>query len=136
MDFELKTLNRARMCAEKCDALVVLVPQDCAPGDDALSKLMTSAIRAGDFEPKSGKLLQAYRSAGLTATRVLLVGVGEGTPKNIRAGVTAAMAALKGGKALRLVLSMSLLKDAGAAQMQAAVLAAADAAYEFKATKS
>ena len=136
MDFELKTLNRARLCAEKCDALVLLVPQDCAPGDDALSKLMTSAIRAGDFEPKSGKLLQAYRSAGLAATRVLLVGVGEGTPKNIRAGVTAAMAALKGSKAQRLVLSLSLLKEAGAAQMQAAVLACADAAYQYKATKS
>ena len=136
MDFELKTLNRSRLCAEKCDALVLLVPEDFAPGDDALSQLMTSAVGAGDFEPKSGKLLQAYRCAGLTATRVLLVGVGEGLPKNIRAGVAGAMTALKTGKAQRLVLSLSLLKAADAAQMQAAVLACADAAYQYKTTKS
>ena len=52
MDFELKTLNRARLCTEKCDALVVLVPQDMASGNDALSSLIAAATRAGDFEAK------------------------------------------------------------------------------------
>jgi len=136
MDFELKTLNRARLCAEKCDALVVLVPLELAPGHDNLSNLIASATGAGDFESKPGKLLQAYRPAGLAATRVLLVGAGEGTPRQVRSAVVAAMGALKAGKAQRVVLSLSLLKDAGAAHMQAAVVSCADAAYQYTATKS
>ena len=94
MDFELKTLNRARLCTEKCDALVVLVPQDMASGNDSLSSLIAAATRAGDFEAKSGNLLQAYRPGGLAATRLLLVGVGDGSPRHVRSAVLAAMAAL------------------------------------------
>ena len=136
MDFELKTLTRARVCTEKCDALVVLVPQDFAEGDDTLSVLIESATQSGDFERKPGKLLQAYRTAGIAATRVLLVGVGEGSAKNVRTAVTAAMGAIKGGNTQRVVLCMSLLKDAAAPQMQAAVVACGDAAYRYSATKS
>jgi leucyl aminopeptidase len=136
MDFELKTLARARACAEKCDALVVLVPQELPSGDDALSRLIELATRAGDFEPKPGKLLQSYRYEGIAATRLLLVGVGEGSAKNVRSAVTAAMAAIKGSKSRRVVLALGLLKDADAAHMQAAVVACADAAYSYSATKS
>ena len=136
MDFELKTLTRARVCTEKCDALVVLVPQDFAEGDDTLSVLIESATQSGDFERKPGKLLQAYRTTGIVATRVLLVGVGEGSAKNVRTAVTAAMGAIKGGNAQRMVLCLSLLKDAAAPQMQAAVVACGDAAYSYSATKS
>jgi len=136
MDFELKTLTRARVCTEKCDALVVLVPQDVGEGDDTLSVLVEAATQSGDFERKPGKLLQAYRTTGIAATRVVLVGVGEGSAKNVRTAVTAAMGAIKGGNAQRLVLCLSLLKDAGVAQMQAAVVACGDAAYSYSATKS
>jgi leucyl aminopeptidase len=136
MDFELKTLTPARLCAEKCDALVVLVPQEPSAGDDPLSALITSASDGGDFETKPGKLLQAYRTAGIAATRVLLVGVGEGSARNVRTAVNAAMGAVKNGKGQRVVLCLSLLKDAVASQMQAAVLASADAAYVYGATKS
>jgi leucyl aminopeptidase len=136
MDFELKTLTRARVCTEKCDALVVLVPQDVAEGDDTLSVLIESATQTGDFERKPGKLLQAYRTAGIAATRVLLVGVGEGSAKNVRTAVTAAMGAIKGGNTQRVVLCMSLLKDAAPPQLQAAVVACGDAAYSYSATKS
>jgi len=136
MDFELKTLTPSRVCSEKCDALVVLVPLNMAEGDDALSLLVEAATQRGDFERKPGKLLQAYRTSGIAATRLLLVGVGEGSAKNIRTAVTAAMGALKGGNAQRVVLCMSLLKDAGASHMQAAVLACGDAAYSYSATKS
>ncbi len=136
MDFELKTLTRARVCTEKCDALVVLVPLDVAEGDDTLTVLVEAATQSGDFERKPGKLLQAYRTTGIAATRVILVGVGEGSAKNVRTAVIAAMGALKGGNAQRVVLCLSLLKDAGAAQMQAAVVACGDAAYSYSATKS
>jgi len=136
MNFELKTLNRARLCAEKCDALVVLVPQEMSGGTDSLSSLIAAATHAGDFDAKPGTLLQAYRPEGLAATRLLLVGVGDGSPRHVRSAVLAAMAALKSGKALRLVLCLSLLKDAAEPVIHAALLSCGDAAYQYSATKS
>jgi leucyl aminopeptidase len=136
MNFELKTLTRLRVCTEKCDALVVLVPQHMTEGDDTLTQLIEAATQSSDFERKPGKLLQTYRTTGIAATRVLLVGVGEGSAKNVRTAVTAAMGALKGVNVQRVVLCLSHFKDAGAAHMQAAVVACGDAAYNYSATKS
>jgi len=136
MDFELKTLTRARVCAEKCDALVVIVPQQVVEGDDTLSVLIEAATQSGDFERKPGKLLQAYRTAGIAATRVLLVGAGEGTAKNVRTAVAAAMGAIKGSPTQRVVVCLSWLQEPGAAHMQAAVVACGDAAYHYSASKS
>ena len=76
MDFELKTLTRTRLCAEKCDALIVLIPDKLATSDDALSQLAASAVKSGDFETKPGKLLGSYMTSGLSATRLVLVGCG------------------------------------------------------------
>jgi hypothetical protein len=95
MDFELKTLTRTLICSEKADALIVLIPEGLTAGDDALSQLAALAIKSGDLEVKPGKLLSAYRTPGIAATRVLLVGVGDASPKNIRIAVNAAMGALK-----------------------------------------
>ena len=52
MDFELKTLTPARICAEKCDALIVLVPTGVKPQGDALSDLM-AACR--DYHVRTGR---------------------------------------------------------------------------------
>jgi leucyl aminopeptidase len=136
MDFELKTLTRARVCTEKCDALVVIVPQHGVAGDDTLSMLIEAATQSGDFERKPGKLLQAYRTVGVAATRLLLVGAGDGTAKNVRTAVAAAMGAIKGSQTQRVVVCLSWLKEADAAHMQAAVVACADAAYQYSASKS
>ena len=59
MDFELKTLSRTRTATEKCDALIVLVPTDVQAQPDALSTLITSAIKARHFQAEPGKLLQS-----------------------------------------------------------------------------
>jgi leucyl aminopeptidase len=140
MDFQLKTLPLARACAEKSDALVLLVPQAAVLGDDALSQLVAAALKARDFEAKPGKLLQTYRAAGIAASRVLLAGVGEGSARQVRAAVAAALGALKGHKTPQVLVSMSLLSPADAAQgdanLQAALLASADASYVYSATKS
>ena len=106
MDFELKTLTRARLCAEKCDALIVLIPDKLATSDDALSQLAASADKSGDFETKPGKLLGSYMTSGLSATRLVLVGCGDGSAKNVRAAATAAMNTLKNSNARRVVLSL------------------------------
>ena len=139
MDFELKTLSRARTSLEKCDAMIVLLAQNdphFSVGDDAALQLADTALKSGDFEAKPGKLLNCYRAPGLASTRLLLVGVGDGSLKNLRSGVTAAMVALKGGNIKRAVLNLSALHGVGQAQVRAVMVACADALYSYSTTKS
>ena len=58
MDFELKTLDLDGACADKCDALVVLLPEGFKPGRGELARLAAAALKAGDLEAKPGKQLQ------------------------------------------------------------------------------
>jgi leucyl aminopeptidase len=136
MDFELKTLTRARICNEKCDALIVLIPQDWSSDDDPLSALCAVAIKSGDFETKAGKLLSAYRTPGIAATRVLLAGAGDGSPKNIRIAVNAALGALKTSNVQRTILCLGTLNKLEPDAVRAAVVACADAVYSYTTTKS
>ena len=136
MDFELKTLNRALVCSEKTDALMVLVPEGFSGGGDALSVLAALAIKSGDLETKPGKLLSAYRTPGIEATRVVLVGAGDASEKSIRTAVNAAMGALKTSNAQRAVLCLGLLASAQPEAVRAAVVACAEASYAYTTTKS
>jgi leucyl aminopeptidase len=134
MDFELKTLGPAAAAAEKCDVLLVLVTEGARPGKDPVSRLVAAALAAKDLEPKPGKLLHAYRSEGIAASRVILAGVGDGTGKRIQTGVQAAVASLKGGTAKR--LAILLPEGAGDEAVRAAVCGTADSSYVYVATKS
>ena len=136
MDFELKTLTRARLCTEKCDALIVLMPENPAPSDDALSQLAASAIKSGDFETKPGKLLCSYRVTGLSATRLVLVGCGDGSARNVRTAAVAAMNTLKSSNAKRVVLSLCNLNNLSSDVVCTALVACGDAAYSYVTTKS
>lgn len=136
MDFELKSLTRPLICREKADALIVLIPEGLSAGDDALSLLAALAIESGDLEVKPGKLLSAYRMPGISATRVLLVGVGDASAKNIRTAVNAAMGALKTSNVQRAVLCLSALSSIEPETVRAAVLACSETAYAYTATKS
>ena len=136
MDFELKTLTRARLCAEKCDALIVLMPDKLVTSDDALSQLAASAVKSGDFETKPGKLLGSYMTSGLSATRLVLVGCGDGSAKNVRTAATAAINTLKNSNARRVVLSLCGLNHVTGDVVCAALVACGDAAYSYAATKS
>lgn len=137
MDFELKLLPLARICSEKCDALLVLIPQDLsAGGDDPLSSLAALALKAGDLEAKPGKLLSAYRTPGIAATRVVLAGVGDASPRSVRTAVNAAMTNLKNGNTQRVVVSLAALNNAQPDIVRAAVVACSEAAYVYSTTKS
>ncbi|MDB5930874.1 MAG: aminopeptidase Metallo peptidase family [Polaromonas sp.] len=136
MDFELKTLTRALVCTEKTDALIVLVPDSMAPGGDALSALAESALKSGDLEAKPGKLLNAYRVAGIAATRLVLVGAGDASPKSIRTAVNAAMGALKASNAQQAVLFLGALTSPSPEAVRAAVVACSEATYAYTTTKS
>ena len=140
MNFELKTLAPGELSGEKCDALVVLVANDVSgqnhfKAKDACSRLASLAIKSGDFETKVGKLLVSYRPQGLDAVRVIFVGAGDGSVKNIRLAVLAAMGAIKGTNASKIVISVGLIADQTAAAICCAVVACADAAYVYATTK-
>ncbi|MEO5794494.1 MAG: leucyl aminopeptidase [Rhodoferax sp.] len=134
MNFELKSLDLAACAAEKCDALIVLVSEAFAPGKDALSQLIAQARSSGDLEPKPGKLLQMYRPAAATATRVLLVGVGDGSVRHVRQAVATGVAAAK-AKAVHKIL-ISFAGAAAQKSVRAVVQAVAEATYVYTTTKS
>jgi leucyl aminopeptidase len=134
MDFELKTLDAAGAAGEKCDALLVLVPEGYQAGKDPLSVLAAAAVAARDLETKPGKLLHAYRSVGIAAPRVLLAGAGDGCGKKIHAAVQAAVVALRSSKARKLVIVLP--PGSGADAVRAAVCATAESSYVYVATKS
>jgi leucyl aminopeptidase len=135
MDFQLKTLDAAGAAREKCDALVLVVPEGYKPGKDALSRLVADALKAGDLEAKPGKTLQAYRPAGLAATRVILAGAGDGSARRVQSAVAVAVGSLRSSPAVKRVL-VQLPQDAGEDLVRAAVTGTAEAGYVYVATKS
>jgi leucyl aminopeptidase len=135
MDFQLKTLDAAGASREKCDALVMVVAEGFKPGKDALSRLAADAIKAGDLEPKPGKTLQAYRPAGISASRVIIAGAGDGSARRVHAAICAAVSTLRATRNVqRLVIVLGA--DSQEEHLRAAVTAAAEAAYVYVATKS
>ncbi|PHM19483.1 MAG: leucyl aminopeptidase [Curvibacter sp. PD_MW3] len=136
MNFELKSLDLAAAAALTSDALVVLVPAGFKPGKEALSALIGQALKAGDLESKPGKLLSLYRPAQAKSTRVVLAGAGDGSAKQVRQAVAAAVGALRAGtpSVKKLALCFATAPSSGA--VRAAVTAAADASYVYTTTKS
>ena len=140
MDFELRPLSMARICAEKCDALLVLVPALMPSGSDALSVLIATAHQAGDFENKPAKMLTAYRVAGIAATRVVLVGAGDGSPKNVRSAVAAAMGSIKSTNVQKVLVCLNAVESLHPTTVSGmtctALVACADTAYTYTTSKS
>ncbi|APW38133.1 leucyl aminopeptidase [Rhodoferax koreense] len=134
MNFELKSLDLAGSAALTCDALVVLVAEGFKPARDALSQLIEQARKAGDFETKPGKLLAMYKPAAAAAARLVLVGCGDGSPKQVRQAVASAVGAVKSPQVKKLVVCFA---DAPAPlAVRCAVQAAAEASYVYTTTKS
>ena len=134
MDFELKTLDLAGAANEKTDVLLVLVTEGFQAGKDPLSRLVGAALSARDLEPKPGKLLQAYRSEGIAATRVILAGAGDGSGKRLQSAVQAATGLLRSSTARK--LTILLPAGAGPDAVRAAVCGTAESSYVYIATKS
>ncbi len=134
MNFEIEPLGLAAIASEKCDVLVLLVPQDFKPAKDTLSQLVAPALKAGDLETKPGKLLSLYRPAQIQATRVLLVGAGDGSARQVRTALGTALAAAKSPALKKLVVGFAMPAQEQA--VRAAVMAIADASYVFTTTKS
>ena len=134
MNFELKALSLSAAALLKSDGLIVLTSDGFKPGKDELLAVVDQALKAGDFETKAGKTLSLYRPAGFHASRVVFAGAGDGSPKDVRQALVAAMGLLKGSKAKQLVICFA---DAPTeAAVKCAVMAAADASYVYTTTQS
>jgi leucyl aminopeptidase len=134
MNFELKSLGLAAAADEKCDALIVLVPEDFKAAKDDLSILVAQALKSNDLEPKAGKCLCLYRPVQANAVRVVLAGAGEGTARQVRMALAAAVQAVKSNSLKKLVVCFA--GPAREEAVRAAVMAIADATYIYTHTKS
>jgi len=78
MELKLIAQDLTQTSKTACDALIVLVPESFAQTKSKttlnLTDLISQALKEGDFEAKTGKLLQIYRSTHAEATRTVLVG--------------------------------------------------------------
>ena len=133
MNFDLKNLDLTGAASEKCDLLVVLIPEGFQPGTDAVSALVALAIKSGDLSLKAGKQLQCYQAPSVAARRLLLVGAGDGSARATRQAVLAAGGAIKAPQTKRLVVCFAGAVVAGV--VSAAVQAIAEASYVYSTTK-
>ncbi|NMM76465.1 leucyl aminopeptidase [Acidovorax sp. SRB_14] len=133
MNFDLKTLDLPGALAEKCDLLVLLVPEGFQPGRDALSAVVAQALKSGDFETKAGKSLPLYQVVGIAARRVVLAGIGTGDARAVGQALQAASGALRSAAVKRAVVCFAGAASAGA--VSAAVQAVAHGSYVYTTTK-
>ncbi|NBW24829.1 MAG: leucyl aminopeptidase [Betaproteobacteria bacterium] len=134
MNFDFQSQDLAAAAQEKCDALLVLVPDGARVGRSPLDGLVAQAIKDGDLDTKGAKPLSAYRSGQVKADRLVLVGIAGGSAAQVRAAVASAMALVKSPKLKRLVVAFAA--PAQEAALRAAVVAVADSSYVFTHTKS
>jgi leucyl aminopeptidase len=134
MNFELKSFGLVGAGAEKCDALLVLVPQSFKAEKNGLSMLISQAIKSSDFDTKPGKYLSMYRPSQAEAVRVVMVGIGEGRDRDIRTAIHTAWGAIKAPSVEKVAVCFA--QAAKVESIRSAVLAMADATYVYTATKS
>ena len=135
MNFELKALSLSSAAAAKCDLLVLLVPESFKPQQDPLSALAQTAVSHGDWSYQTGKQLHLYQPQGVQARRVLLLGAGQATVRDVRSALSGAAVVLKAEGVKHAVICLSGLDKVDEA-VRTAVQCAADAAYMYTLTKS
>jgi leucyl aminopeptidase len=134
MNFVLKTFVPASVSQEKCDVLLVLVNHPFSPAKDALSVLITKALKAAAFSTDAGQILDIYRPVGFAATRLVLVQVGKGAAGDIRKGLSAAFSAFKAAKPHS--VSVCFLQTPSALALRVATTTLADLSYVYTTTKT
>jgi leucyl aminopeptidase len=133
MNFELNRLDLADVATQKADAMIVLVPKSFKPSAGAVPTLIAAALKAGDLETKCGKSLHVYRAPGVACPRVVLVGCDEGSARQVRQAVVAAIGVIKSGAVKNIVVCFGW--PAAGGSVHAAVMAVAEATYVYTTTK-
>lgn len=109
------SINIETAAASEVDAavLVLLLAQDAAaPFDGALGQSIDALLALGDFEGKSGQLSMLYPGEGLTAKRLMLVGLGAAAEITSEAVRRAAGAAIRKARELKLTSAAFWVGDA------------------------
>ena len=135
MNFELQSMSLRDAKDITCDAMIVLVSEGRLTAKDPLSILVTQAIKSGDLDLASGKPLSLWRTPGIAAMRLVLVGVGDGSARQVGKGVIAAAAGLVRNKEVK-NLTVCFAHSVEPPALRAAVLAVGDASYTYSTTKS
>lgn len=134
MNYDFQSQDLAAAAQERCDALVVLVPDGLRAGRSPLELLVAQAIKAADLDTTAAKPLCLYRASQVKADKLVLVGISAGAAAQVRAGITAALAQVKSPKLKRLVVAFAA--PAQDAALRAAAVAVADCSYAYTHTKS
>ena len=144
MEFSIKSAAPEKL---RTDCLLVGIYEgkkltDLAKALDAVSdKAISAALKSGDMEGKAGSSLMLRQVAGVTASRVLLVGLGkadEANLKSLRNSVRAAVKALPaGGENIATDFAGLSIKKTTVQQKAAAVAEVVlDAIYKVNAVKA
>ena len=140
------TLNTVAASTIDTDCVVVGIHADgsltTAAGvlDSASNGALTRLVQRGDVSGKAGATTLLHDLAGVSAPRVLVVGLGDAAKLNAAGyikAIGAAVKALKNGAAKRVALTLSELAVPGrdrAWAIRQAVIAADHAAYRYSAT--
>lgn len=137
------TLNRDAPAAVSTDCVVVGVFADASLSpaakavDDASTGRLSRLVESADVSGKSGKTVLLHDLEGVTAARVLVVGLGDkakfGVPQYLKAVADAARA-LKSGAAASALFTLSELTVEGrdaAWNIRQAIVTAAHASYRY-----
>ena len=129
MNFELKSLPVQRAAQHVTDVLVVLVTDLPKAATDPLGTLLVQAQRSGDFQAKPGQTLSMWKVPGFRASRLVLIGAGDGQARHWRQAMATAAAAIKSSKAQHATV---MLPPGHESQAAWAVQAVADGNYVYK----
>ena len=134
MNFELKTLSLAAAAKSSSEVLIVLISDHFQAAKDPLSLLIEKAIKAKDFSSKTGKVLHAYAAPGVSATKVVFLGVGAAKAVDLRSAMTGLTASLKAAETKKLTVVSP--ESLGASSLQALLVGLAEGTYVYGTTKS
>ena len=134
MNFELKTLSLAAAAKFSSEVLIVLISDHFQATKDPLSSLIEKALKAKDFSSKSGKVLQAYAVPGVSASKVVFLGVGAAKALDVKSAMAGLTASLRASETKKLTVVSA--EPVSAQSPQALMLALAESTYVYGTTKS
>jgi len=134
MNFELKTLSLAAAAKSSSEVLIVLISDQFQAAKDPVSLLIEKAIKAKDFSSKTGKVLHAYAAPGVSATKLVFLGVGAAKAVDMRSAMTGLTASLKAAETKKLTVVSP--ESLSASSIQALLVALAEGTYVYGTTKS
>ena len=135
MNFSLATSNPLTQDAELGDVLILLAADGLDLGEPltaGLSLLVKRALSAGHWSTESGKRLSLYLPESRPAARVELLGIGDGSPAQIRKSLAKLV---KEVAADPVKLAVCFAQDASDAQWTAAMTSIAAGGHVYGTTK-